>query len=106
MFENFSSLCLFAQGKEKGRKVCQINKLMKEYNVDVTAGCKTRGNWRFTEPTTNGFDSLFAQGQQRRGVCAHNINEYVHRDQWGGTCLVSVGWISTMIVATGVYMTG
>jgi hypothetical protein len=30
MFENFSSLCLFVQGKEKGRKIRQINKLMKE----------------------------------------------------------------------------
>ena len=106
MFEKFSSLCLFVQGKEKGRKIRQINKLMKEYNVDVMAGCKTRVDWRFTEPTMNGFDCLFAQDQQRRGVCAHNINEYVCRDQWGGTCLVSVGWISTMVVATGVDMMG
>jgi hypothetical protein len=106
MFKNFSSLCLFVQGKEKCRKIRQINKFMKEYNVDVMAGFKTWVDWRFTKPTMNGFDSLFAQGQQRHGVCAHNINEYVRRDQWGGTCLVSVGRISTIIVSTGVGMTG
>jgi hypothetical protein len=60
MFEKFSSFCLFAQGKEKCRKICQINKLMKDYNVDVMAGCETRVDWRFTKPTANGFHSLFA----------------------------------------------
>jgi hypothetical protein len=29
MFENFSSLCLFVLGKDKGVKIWQINKLMK-----------------------------------------------------------------------------
>jgi hypothetical protein len=79
---------------------------MKEYNVNVIAGCKMQVDWRFTKPTKNGFDSIFAQGQQRRGVCACNINEYDRRDRWGGICLVSVGWISTMVVATGVDMMG
>jgi hypothetical protein len=106
MFKKISSLCLFVQGKEKVRKICQINKLMKEYSVDVMSGCKTRVDWRFTKPRTDGFNSLFAQGQQRHGVCAHNINEYVRWDQWGGICLVSVGWISTIIVATGIDMMG
>jgi hypothetical protein len=72
MFENFSSLPLFVQGKEKGRKFCQINKLMKEYNVDVMAmaGCKMRVDWRFTKPTTNVFDSYLLK--VNKGV------EFVH----------------------------
>jgi hypothetical protein len=60
IWKKISSLCLFVQGKKKGRKICQINKLMKEYNVDVMAGCKMQVDWRFTKPTMNGFDSLFA----------------------------------------------
>jgi hypothetical protein len=106
MFENVSSLRLFVLGREKGRKIWQINKLMKEYNVDIMAGCETRVDWRFTKSTTNGFDSLFSQGQQRQGICVHNINEYVHQDQWGGTCKVVVGRLSTMTVETGVDSTG
>jgi hypothetical protein len=106
MFENFSSLRLFAQGKEKGRKIHQINKLMKDYNVDVMAGWETRVDWRFTKPIANRFDSLFAQGQQRRGVYTHNINEYVRQDQWGGTCMVAVGRIPTMVKATGMDIMG
>jgi hypothetical protein len=102
MFENFSNLRIFVLGKEKGMKIWQINKLMEEYNVDIMAGCKTRVDWRFTESTTNGFNSLIAQRQQRRGICAHSINKYVHQDQWGGTCMVAVRCLSTMTVATGV----
>jgi hypothetical protein len=59
-------------------KIQQINKLMKEYNVNIMAGCKTRVDWGFTKSTRNGFDSLFAQGQQRWGICAHNVNKYMH----------------------------
>ncbi len=102
MFENFSSLHLFVLWKEKGMKIRQINKLIKEYKVNIMDGCKARVDWRLTKSTTNGFNSLFAQRQQRRGICAHNIKKYVHQDLWEGTCMVAVGHLSTMTVAIGI----
>jgi hypothetical protein len=45
MYENFSSLSLFAKGNTRHKKICQINKLMQDYGVDVLAGCKTRTDW-------------------------------------------------------------
>jgi hypothetical protein len=47
MYENFSSFSLFTKGPKKHVKIHQLDKLMKEYSVDVLTGCKTRTDWRF-----------------------------------------------------------
>jgi hypothetical protein len=71
MFENFSSLCFFVLGKEKGMKTRQINKLMKEYNVDIMAGCKTRVDWRFTNPQKWVQLSICPRATERGHLCTH-----------------------------------
>jgi hypothetical protein len=45
MYENFSSLGLFVEGNARHKKICQINKLMQDYGVDILAGCKSRTDW-------------------------------------------------------------
>ena len=42
IYENFSSLGLFAEGPSKHKKIRHINKLMKDYEVDLLAGVETR----------------------------------------------------------------
>ncbi len=64
-------------------------------------GCETRVDWRFTTPGANRFDTLFAQEIPQRGVCVNNIDEYIRQDQCGETCVLSVGRLSLMVLATG-----
>ena len=45
MYENFSSLGVFGEGSTKLKKIRRINKLIKEYGVDLMAGCETWTNF-------------------------------------------------------------
>jgi hypothetical protein len=63
MYENFSSLSLFAKGNTRHKKICQINKLMQNYGVDILAGCKTRTDWQFVTNKEDKFHNLICRGQ-------------------------------------------
>jgi len=107
MFENFSSLGLFATGPLRHKKIRQINKLAGEYSVDILAGCETRTDWRFVTDEESKFTNLFGNGNLTRGVCASNVNDgRVKRDQWGGTCITAVGRFSSSVKLTGIDITG
>jgi hypothetical protein len=85
MYKNFSSLSLFTKGPKKHVKIRQLNKLMKEYSVDILARCKMRTDWRFITDKDSKFHNLFGNGQPSWGVHAHNTNDHmIKRDQWGG----------------------
>ena len=75
MYENFSSLGVFGEGPTKHRKIRQINKLIKDYGVDIMAGCETRTDWRFVTMEANKFENLFGNGLPTKGVCASNAND-------------------------------
>jgi hypothetical protein len=102
MHENFSSLSLFTKGPKKQVKICELNKLIVDYSVDVLAGCKTRTNWQFVTDKDSRFPNLFGNGQPSQGVYAHNTNNIqIKQDQWGGTCITAVGCFSTFVVEEG-----
>ncbi len=101
MFENFSSLWLFASGKTKGMKICQINKLTKDYHINVMAGCETWVDWRFTSLVSNRYNTLLAQGQLYCRICANKVNEYICQDQWGETCMPTVERLLSFVLDTG-----
>jgi hypothetical protein len=107
MYENFSSLSLFADGLSKHKKIRHLNKLISEYGVDVMAGCETRTDWRFVTNEEDRFCNLFGNGQLARGSRAFNSNENkTRRDQWGGTCITAVGRAATFVSTTGEDETG
>jgi hypothetical protein len=84
MYENFSSLSLFAVGPMRHTKIHQLNKLMSDYVVDFFAECETCTDWRFINEEDNKYCNLFGNGLPTRGVCASNINDgKVERNQWG-----------------------
>jgi hypothetical protein len=89
MFENFSSLHLFVLGKEKGIQIWQINKLMKEYNVNIMDGCKTRVDWRFTNPQKWVQLSICPRATETGHLCTHfkqiPTSRSVGRDVYGGS---------------------
>ncbi len=89
------------------KKIRQINKLMSDYGVDILAGCETRTDFRFVMEEDNKFCNLFGRGQPTKSVVAQNLNdEKRRRDQWGGTCMVTVGCISSFVKGTGTNTTG
>ncbi len=55
MYENFSSLSLFALGLMHHKKIHQLNKLMSNYGVDFLAGCETQMDWRFITEEDNKY---------------------------------------------------
>jgi hypothetical protein len=106
-YKNFSSLSLFSVGPKKHAKIRQINKIMRNFGVDVLSGCKTRTDWRFVSDEDCKFENLFGEGQPARGICAHNRNDAkIKRDQWGGTCITTVGRFSSFVNKTGADATG
>jgi hypothetical protein len=74
MHKNFSSLSLFSTGLMHHKKICQLNKLMSDYSVDILAGCKTRMDWHFITNKNDRFCNLFGRGLQTRSICGSNVN--------------------------------
>ena len=102
MYENFSSLSVFATGHRKLKKIRQINKLASDYGVDLITGCETRTDWRFVTDEESKFPNLFGNGQARCGSCAFNTQDgKLKRDQWGGTCISTIGRFSSFVMDVG-----
>jgi hypothetical protein len=107
MFENFSSLCLFSVGPLQHKKIRQLNKLCRDYGVDLLAGCETRTDWRYVIREEDRFCNLLGDGQPTRGVCLSNVNDQkIKRDQWGSTCITAIGRFSSFVTETGSDSTG
>jgi hypothetical protein len=107
MYENFSSLSLFAKGNTRHKKIRKINKLMQNYGVNILAGCETRTDWRFVMNKEDKFHNLFCRGQRTWGVAAHNTNDgKIRRDQIGGTCMMMVGHLASSVIESGSNLTG
>ncbi len=91
-YENFSSLSIFVEGCQKQKKIRQLNKLIKDYGVDLLAGCETRADWQFVTNEEDRFCNLFGNGQPALGLLALNNNDAkIKWDQWEGMYLVATG---------------
>jgi hypothetical protein len=102
MYENFSSLCVFAKGTLRHKKIQNLKKHTADYGVDVIAGCETRTDWRFVTNEEDKFCNLFGNGQPTRGCCSSNTNNRkIKQDQWGGTCITAVRCFSLFVTEVG-----
>jgi hypothetical protein len=82
MYKNFSSLLLFVEGPKKRVKICQLNKLLTDFGIDVIVGCETRTDWCFVTKEESRFVNLLENGWPTRGSSAHNMNDpKIKRDQ-------------------------
>ncbi len=81
---------------------------MGDYGIDLLAGCETRcTDWRYVTDEDNKFHNLFGCGQRTQEAVRHNINdEKIKCNQWGGTCVTTVGQLSSFVTETGVDSTG
>ena len=100
LYENWNSLGVFA-GDDK---TTNLNKLVKQYQVDTIAGCETQCDWR-QAPVDWQFGELIARGKDKRLVAGRNITILVTnavRDQRSGASMMTIGRIRKHIVDSGV----
>jgi hypothetical protein len=80
---------------------------MNTHGVDLITGCETRMDWRFVTDEESKFPNLFGNGQPSRGSCAFNIQDgKIKRNQWGGTCISTIGQFSSFVTGVGSDPTG
>ena len=99
--ENFNSLCVMSGNA----KITALNNMCREYNVDILCGCETQIDWRQV-PQSRRFSNLFGVGTDTRSVVAHNINERMQPNQFGGCAMMAFNTISSEVIDTGVDITG
>ncbi len=99
--ENFNSLCVTSGNA----KITALNNICREYNVDILCGCETQVDWRQV-PQSRRFPNLFGVGTETRSVVAHNINERMRPNQFGGCAMMAFNTISSDVIDTGVDITG
>jgi hypothetical protein len=97
IMENFNSLGIFT----KGTKINSVNKLCRQFNTDILAGCETQADWRQATDEQQ-FRNIIGVGLETRSVVAHNINERMQRNQHGGCAMMAMGRFSAEVVESGV----
>jgi hypothetical protein len=86
-------------------KVNAINNLGRHFKVGVLCRCKTQVNWSMV-PQAQQFHNLFRVGTETRSVVAHNINERMQQNQYGGCVMMAMGAMSPKVVESRVDCTG
>ncbi len=84
--ENFNSLAIFT----KGTKTNSLNKLCRQFNVNILAGCKTQADWRQATKEQQ-FRNIIGVGMETWSIVAHNINEQMQCNQHGGCAMMAMG---------------
>jgi hypothetical protein len=95
--ENFNSLGIF----KKGTKINSLNKLCHQFNTDILAGCKTQVDWHQASEEQQ-FRNVIGVGMETRSIVAHNINERMQQNQYGGCAMMAMGHFSAEVIETGV----
>jgi hypothetical protein len=101
IMENFTSLGIFT----KGTQINSLNKLCRQFNTDIFAGCETQADWRQAMDEQQ-FRNIIGVGMETRSVVAHNINERMLRNQHGGCAMMAMGRFSAEVVESGVNLYG
>ena len=95
--ENFNSLGVFTNGT----KINALNKICREFNANVLAGCKTQAAWQQATEEQQ-FKNILGVRMDTRSIVVHNINKQMQRNQHGGCAMMAMGCFSAKVVKTGV----
>jgi hypothetical protein len=95
--ENFNSLGIFTNGT----KINSLNKLCRQFNTNILAGCKTQADWRQASEEQQ-FRNCIGVGLESRSVVAYNINKQMQQNQHGGCAMMAMGRFSAEVLETGV----
>jgi hypothetical protein len=97
IMENFNSLGVFT----KGTKINCLNKLCHQFNTNILAGCETQADWCQASEEQQ-FRNVIGMGMETRSIVAHNVNEQMHRNQYGRCAMMAMGCFSAEVIKTGV----
>ncbi len=100
MMEDFNSLCVTSGNA----KINAINGLCQDFKINLLCGCETQVDWRMVSQTRR-FHNLFGAGSKTR-IVAHNINERVWINQFGGCAIMAMGTLAPEVADLGVDSTG
>ena len=95
--EIFNSLGVFT----KGTKINSLKKLCHQFNTDFLAGCKTQADWHQASEGQQ-FRNVIGVGMETRSIVAHNVNEWMQRNQYGRCSMMAMGHFSAEVIETGV----
>ncbi len=95
--ENFNSLGVFT----KVTKINNLNKLCHQFNTDIPAGCKTQADWRQASKEQQ-FRNVIGMGMETRSIVAHNVNERMQLNHYGGCAMMAMGHFTAEVIETGV----
>jgi hypothetical protein len=97
IMENLNSLGIFT----KGTKINSLNKLFHQFNTNILAGCKTQADWCQASKEQQ-FRNVIRVGMETRSIVAHNVNEQMQLNQYGGRAMMAMGCFSAEVIKTGV----
>ncbi len=97
IIENFNSLGVFTNGT----KINSLSKLCCQFNTDILAGCKTQADWHQASKEQQ-FSNVTGVGMETRSIVAHNINERMQPNQYGGCAMMAIGCFTAEVIKTGV----
>ncbi len=97
IMEKIISLGVF----KKGTKINSLNKLCRQFNTDILAGCKTQADWHQASEEQQ-FRNVIGVGMETRSIVAHNVDEQMQRNQDGGCAMMAMGCFSAEVIKTGV----
>jgi hypothetical protein len=66
----------------KVTKINSLNKLCRQFNTNILAGCETQADWHQTSKEQQ-FRNVIDVGMETRSIVAHNVNEQIQRNQYG-----------------------
>ncbi len=82
-------------------KINSLNKLCRQFNTDILAGCKTQADWQQAGEEQQ-FRNIIGVGMDTRSIVAHNVNERMQQNQHGGCVMMAMGRFSAEVVELGV----
>ncbi len=95
MFENWKSLGIFSSTA----KTDTIDHLVRHYEVDTVARCKTQCNWSHVESSNLRFHKVLMNNQKKKSTVGNNTTEEKGvQNQMGETTMMTIGRLSNGVI--------
>jgi hypothetical protein len=84
-----------------GTTINSLNKLCRQFNTNILAGCKTQADWCQASEEQQ-FRNVIGIGMESRSIVAYNINKRMQQNQHSGCAMMAMGCFSAEVLKTGV----
>jgi hypothetical protein len=95
--ENFNSLGIFTNGT----KINSLNKLCRQFNTNILAGCKPQADWCQASEEQQ-FGNVISIGMESRSIVVYNINKWMQQNQHSKCAMMAMGHFYAEVLETGI----